>query len=594
MPKTLVNINTANDYTEQGGANINSVYESRGGWVTLPAQVFAQVQHSPETGQQGSESWSEEFVLPSGAHSLEPGTVGIRFRSFTAGNAVQVNAAIFYKWEPAMSLGGSGISSPFVSVGSLNFQYNNVAVATEPTIDILDGGLLTWTVVDDPANTRVKVTPITTLIAPLLSPGFSGTPTAPTPATADNSTKLATTAYVQNQGYVTAATAPVTSVDGRTGAVTGLADLTSGSTQAFSAAVDSQFFGTPYTTGLALATNAITVSTGANRITTTDASTLTKINGKPDTNSWYIILVNATGSTITYGTGGGAGIGIAGSGSMLNGDKLLLFYDVISALWIPMAQSSSNTPAGVISVDGRNGVVTGIADLTSGSAQIFSAPVSTGPSSRTFSGAQTTGVFVDVGNGITGFNTVTFAAFSFGLTTDTFARFGANSSGQIVWGTGTAATDLLQQRVLNTAVFGNTSGTVAGIQIGGTGAAFLQTGGGIVSGANADQTIGSAGTFTPDLSQGNFQSATMATAGATTMTIAPVVNRPTGTFTAYLTIRIHNSGASGGVTITWGANYDGSTSNALPTSVLAGHFAWVTFIWDDVSGTWVPISVTTQ
>ncbi len=33
--------------------------------------------------------------------------------------------------------------------------------------------------------------------APLASPNFSGTPTAPTPATADNSTTLATTAYVQ-------------------------------------------------------------------------------------------------------------------------------------------------------------------------------------------------------------------------------------------------------------------------------------------------------------------------------------------------------------------------------------------------------------
>ena len=34
--------------------------------------------------------------------------------------------------------------------------------------------------------------------APLASPTFTGTPTAPTPATADNSTKLATTAYVHS------------------------------------------------------------------------------------------------------------------------------------------------------------------------------------------------------------------------------------------------------------------------------------------------------------------------------------------------------------------------------------------------------------
>jgi hypothetical protein len=37
--------------------------------------------------------------------------------------------------------------------------------------------------------------------APLVSAALQGAPTAPTPATADSTTKLATTAYVQNQGY---------------------------------------------------------------------------------------------------------------------------------------------------------------------------------------------------------------------------------------------------------------------------------------------------------------------------------------------------------------------------------------------------------
>jgi hypothetical protein len=39
--------------------------------------------------------------------------------------------------------------------------------------------------------------------APLASPALTGTPTAPTPSTADNTTKIATTAYVQAQGYLT-------------------------------------------------------------------------------------------------------------------------------------------------------------------------------------------------------------------------------------------------------------------------------------------------------------------------------------------------------------------------------------------------------
>jgi hypothetical protein len=51
-------------------------------------------------------------------------------------------------------------------------------------------------------------------VAPLASPAFSGTPTSPTPGTADNSTRLATTAFVKAQGYVTTATAGVNSVSG--------------------------------------------------------------------------------------------------------------------------------------------------------------------------------------------------------------------------------------------------------------------------------------------------------------------------------------------------------------------------------------------
>lgn len=39
----------------------------------------------------------------------------------------------------------------------------------------------------------------------LVSPALTGTPTAPTPATADNSTTIATTAFVKNQGYTTSA-----------------------------------------------------------------------------------------------------------------------------------------------------------------------------------------------------------------------------------------------------------------------------------------------------------------------------------------------------------------------------------------------------
>jgi hypothetical protein len=52
---------------------------------------------------------------------------------------------------------------------------------------------------------------------------FSASPTAPTPATADNSTSVATTAFVKAQGYITSAGA-VASVFGRTGVVVAAAN----------------------------------------------------------------------------------------------------------------------------------------------------------------------------------------------------------------------------------------------------------------------------------------------------------------------------------------------------------------------------------
>lgn len=84
--------------------------------------------------------------------------------------------------------------------------------------------------------------------ATLASPAFTGTPTAPTPATSDNTTKIATTAFVKAQGYLTSSSG-VSSFNSRTGAVvpasgdytaaqvTNAADKASASIQTFSASV---------------------------------------------------------------------------------------------------------------------------------------------------------------------------------------------------------------------------------------------------------------------------------------------------------------------------------------------------------------------
>ena len=69
-------------------------------------------------------------------------------------------------------------------------------------------------------NITVTLPTLAGTLALLNSPVFTGNPTGPTPLTADNSVSLATTAFVKAQNYVTTATAPVTSVFSRTGAIT--------------------------------------------------------------------------------------------------------------------------------------------------------------------------------------------------------------------------------------------------------------------------------------------------------------------------------------------------------------------------------------
>jgi hypothetical protein len=85
--------------------------------------------------------------------------------------------------------------------------FADAAILSGDTIECRENAGL-WTELQTAVNQK----------APLASPALTGTPTAPTPSTADNSTKLATTAYVQAQGYLT--TNAVTSVFSRTGAVT--------------------------------------------------------------------------------------------------------------------------------------------------------------------------------------------------------------------------------------------------------------------------------------------------------------------------------------------------------------------------------------
>ncbi len=79
------------------------------------------------------------------------------------------------------------------------------------------------------------------LRAPLASPAFTGTPTAPTPATNDNSTTLATTAYVK--ASITAANAGISSIGDVSGTSSAKGATISGTTELILTPADANFAG---------------------------------------------------------------------------------------------------------------------------------------------------------------------------------------------------------------------------------------------------------------------------------------------------------------------------------------------------------------
>lgn len=116
-------------------------------------------------------------------------------------------------WVNAVPLAG-GIMTGLLTLSGVPSATNGAA--TKGYVDTAVGGIAV-----PPASTTIPgmdgtgaagtattyargdhVHPSDTTKAPLASPTFTGTPAAPTPATADNSTTISTTAFVKAQGYL--------------------------------------------------------------------------------------------------------------------------------------------------------------------------------------------------------------------------------------------------------------------------------------------------------------------------------------------------------------------------------------------------------
>jgi hypothetical protein len=132
-----------------------------------------------------------------------------------------------------LSVGGAPIASPtFTGVPAVPTAAPGSATTQAASTAFVTNAITAGTAGVASFNTRtgaVVLTPTDIASAggaPLLSPAFTGSPTAPTPSAGDSSTRLATTAYVETA--IGALPVGVATWNGRTGTVTlALSDVTS-------------------------------------------------------------------------------------------------------------------------------------------------------------------------------------------------------------------------------------------------------------------------------------------------------------------------------------------------------------------------------
>jgi hypothetical protein len=117
------------------------------------------------------------------------------------GSGTTGNAVIAYGGYASCSFDGGTTASDYVQISSTNAADCHDAGASYPKAGQVLGRVLSTNA--SAGTYSVFLGPEVDGAAPLASPAFTGTPTAPTPATSDNSTNVATTAFVKAQGYAT-------------------------------------------------------------------------------------------------------------------------------------------------------------------------------------------------------------------------------------------------------------------------------------------------------------------------------------------------------------------------------------------------------
>ncbi len=153
----------------------------------------------------------------------------------TADNLKANIASPTFTGVPAAPTATAGTNT--TQIATTAFVTAAISASTGATWGSITGTLSSQTDLQSALDAKLSTATAASTYAPLASPALTGNPTAPTPSTADNDTSIATTAFVKAQGYLTSA--PVTSVAGRTGAVTlSTSDISGLGTMATATAAD--------------------------------------------------------------------------------------------------------------------------------------------------------------------------------------------------------------------------------------------------------------------------------------------------------------------------------------------------------------------
>jgi hypothetical protein len=151
------------------------------------------------------------FQIPNPAHTVPAGVL-YRIRLHDARGDIRIwrrvpvgttfNLDNYSEPASVVPLTGTTITGPFTVLG----DFSVTGLCTGCGTGGGGGGSGIWGGITGTLTKSDDLVAALALKAPLDSAALTGTPTAPTPATADNTTKLATTAFVKAQGYLAGTT----------------------------------------------------------------------------------------------------------------------------------------------------------------------------------------------------------------------------------------------------------------------------------------------------------------------------------------------------------------------------------------------------